>query len=184
MYRKKTLYVSFHTKCGFRYPLRSWNFIEKGVNCICQMLQSVSSVVQSCLTLCDPMDCSTPGFPVHHQLSELAQTHVHWVGDVIQPSHPLSFPSPPVFNISQHQDLFRWVSSSHQVAKVLEFQLQHQSFHAYSGLISFRIDWFDLEVQGSLKSLLQHQSSKEQFFGAQFSLWPNTHNHTWLLGKP
>ena len=74
------------------------------------------------------MDCSTPGLPVHHQLQEFTQTHVHWVGDVIQPSHPLSSPSPPVFHLSQHQGLFHWVSSSHQVAKVLEFQLQHQSF--------------------------------------------------------
>ena len=156
MYRKKkkTLYVSFHTKCGFRYPLGSWNCIEKGVNCIQQMLQSISSVAQSCLTLCDLMDCSNPGFPVRHQLSELAQTHVHWVWDAIQPCHPLWFPSPPVLNISQHEDLFQWVSSSHQVAKILEFQLQHQSFHAYSGLISFRIDWFDLAVQGTLKCLL------------------------------
>ena len=74
------------------------------------------------------MDCSTPGFPVHHQLPELAQTHVHWVGDAIQPSHSLSPPSPPALNLSQHQGLFQWVSSLHQVAKVLEFQLQHQSF--------------------------------------------------------
>ena len=87
-----------------------------------------SSVAQSCPTLCDPMDCSTPGFPVHHQLPEFTQTHVDWVGDAIQPSHPLSSPSPPTFNLSQHQGLFKWVSSSHQVAKVLEFQLQHQSF--------------------------------------------------------
>ena len=87
-----------------------------------------SSVAQSCLTLCNPMDCSTPGFPVHHQLPELAQTHVHWVGNVIQTSCPLSSPSPPAFNLSQHQGLFQWVSSSHQVAKVLELQLQHQSF--------------------------------------------------------
>ena len=87
-----------------------------------------SSVTQSCPTLCDPMDCSTPGLPVHHQLPEFTQTHVHWVGDAIQPSHPLSSPSPPVFNLSQHQGLFQWVDSSHQVAKVLEFQLQHQSF--------------------------------------------------------
>ena len=86
------------------------------------------SSVQSCLTLCDTMDCSTPGFPVHHQLPELAQTHVHWVGDSIQPSHPLSSPSPPAFSLSQHQGLFHWVSSSHQMAEVLEFQLQHQSF--------------------------------------------------------
>ena len=85
-------------------------------------------VTQSCLTLCDLMDCSTPGLPVQHQLPELAQTHVHWVSDVIQPSHLLSSPSPPVFNLSQPQGLFQWVSSSHQVAKVLEFQLQHQSF--------------------------------------------------------
>ena len=87
-----------------------------------------SSVAQSCLTLCDPMDSSMPGFPVYHQLMELTQTHVYWVGDAIQPSHPLSSPSPPAFYLSQHQGLFQWVSSSHQVAKVLEFQLQHQSF--------------------------------------------------------
>ena len=94
-----------------------------------------SSVTQSCLTLWDPMDCSTPGLPVHHQLPEPTQTHVHWVGDAIQPSHPLSSPSPPTFNPSQHQDLFQWVSSSHQVAKVLEFQLQHEPFQWI-----FRID--------------------------------------------
>ena len=87
-----------------------------------------SSVAQSCLTLCDPMDRSTPGFPVHHKLPELAQTHVHRVGDAIQPSHPLSPPSPPAFNISQHQGLFQGVSSLHHVTKVLEFQLQYQSF--------------------------------------------------------
>ena len=86
-----------------------------------------SSVPQLCLTLCDCMDCSTPGLPVH-QLPELAQTHVHWVGDAIQPSHSLSSPSPPAFNLSQYQGLFQWVSSSHQLAKELEFQLQHQSF--------------------------------------------------------
>ena len=82
----------------------------------------LSSVTQSCLTLCDPMDCSTPGFPVHHQLPELTQTHVHWVSITIQPSHPLSSPS-LAFNLSQHQGLFQWVSSLHHVAKLLEFQL-------------------------------------------------------------
>ena len=103
-----------------------------------------SSVSQSCPTLCDPMNSSIPGLPVHHQLPEFTQTHVHRVSDAIQPSHPLSSPSPPAFNLSQpshplsspsppafnlsqHQGLFKWVSSSHQVAKVLEFQLQHQS---------------------------------------------------------
>ena len=93
-----------------------------------QMYTVISSVTQSCSTLCDPMDCSTPGLPVHHQLPEFTQTHVHWVGDAIQPSHPLSLPSPPTSNLSQHHGLFKWVSSSHQAAEVLEFQLQHQSF--------------------------------------------------------
>ena len=86
------------------------------------------SVSQWCPTLCNPMDCNMPSFPVHHQLLELAQTHVHRIGDAMQPSHPLSFPFPPAFNFSQHQGLFQWVSPWHQVAKVLELQLQHQSF--------------------------------------------------------
>ena len=86
------------------------------------------SVSQACLTLCNPIDCSMPGLPVHHQLPEFTQTHVHWVGDPIQPSHPLSSLSPPALNLSQHQGLFKLVSYLHQVAKVLEFQLQHQSF--------------------------------------------------------
>ena len=91
-------------------------------------LHMFSSVAQSCPTLCDPMNCSMPGLPVHHQLPESTQTHVRRVSDAIQPSHPLSSPSPPAFNLSQHEGLFKWVSSLHQVAKVLEFQLQHQSF--------------------------------------------------------
>ena len=91
-------------------------------------ITTISSVAQSCPTLCDPMNRSMPGLSVHHQLPELAQTHVHRVGDAIQPSHPLLAPSPPTFNLSQHQGLFQSVSSSHQVAKVLEFQLQHQAF--------------------------------------------------------
>ena len=107
----------------------------------------ISSVTQSCLTLCKPMDCSTPGFPVHHQLPELTETHVHQIGNAIQLSHPLSFPS-RTFNLPQHQGLFQGVSSSYQGAKVLEVQLQHQSFHW-----TFGIDWFDLlAVQGTLKS--------------------------------
>ena len=93
---------------------------------VCLFFSSVQSL--SRVRLCDPMDCSTPGLPVHHQLPEFTQTHVHWVSDAIQPSHPLSSPSPPALNLSQHQGLFQWVSSSHQVAKVLEFQLQHQFF--------------------------------------------------------
>ena len=92
----------------------------------CYMFSSVQSL--SRVRLYEPMDCSTPGLPVHHQLPELAQTHVHRVGDAIQPSHPLSSPSPPALNLSQHQSLFKQVSSSHQVAKGLEFQLQYEFF--------------------------------------------------------
>ena len=87
-----------------------------------------SSVTQSCLTLCDPMNRTTPGLFIHHQLPESTQTHVHWVSDAVQPTHSLLSPSPPALNLSQHQGLFKWVSSLHQVGKVLEFQLQHQSF--------------------------------------------------------
>ena len=122
----------------------------------------ISSVAQSCPTLCDPIDNSTPSLPVHHQLPEFTQTHVHWVGDAIQPSHPLSSPSPPAFNLSQHQGLFLWVSSFHQVKKTLEFQLQHHfPSIEYSGLIPFRVDWLDLlAAQGTLKSLLQQSQFK------------------------
>ena len=98
------------------------------INQVTRKVHSIqfSSLAQSCPTLWDPMDCSMPGLPVHHQLPELAQTQVHQAGDAIQPSHPVLSPSPPALNLSHHQGLFQGVSSSHQVAKVLEFQ--HQSF--------------------------------------------------------
>ena len=122
------------------------------------------------------MDCSMPGLPVHHQLPEFTQTYVHWVGDAIQPSHPLSSPSPPAFNLFQHRGLFKWVSSSYQVAKLWSFSFSFSPFNDYSGLISFRMDCFDLlAVQGTLKSLLQHHSSKvsvvwrSAFFTVQLS---------------
>ena len=116
------------------------------------------------------------GFLVLYSLPELAQTQVHWVGDAIQPSHPLSSPSPPALNLSQHQSFFQWVSSSHQVAKVLELQLQHQSSNEYSGLISFRMDWFDLlAVQGILKSLFQHHSSKALILHSAFFMVQLSH---------
>ena len=123
---------------------------------MCLVSVQFSSVAQSCPTLCDPMNRSMPG-----QLPESTQTHVHWVGDAIQPSHPLLPPSPPASNRSHHQSLFQWVSSSHEVAKVLQFQLSIMPSKEIPGLISFRIDWVDLlAVQGTLKSLLQHHSSK------------------------
>ena len=120
-------------KSQYNFPLPFWApMIEKGMSLPGhpKFSSSVqfSSVAQSCLTLCDPINCSTPGLPVHHQLPEFTQTHVHWVGDAIQPSHPLSSPSPPAPNPSQDQGLFQWVNSSHEVAEVLESQLQHQSF--------------------------------------------------------
>ena len=120
-----------------------------------------SSVALWCLTLHNPKECSRSGFPVNHQLLDLTQTHAHR----IQPSHPLSTPSPSSLNLSQNQSLFHWVSSSHQVSKVLEFQLKHSPSNEYSGLISFRMDWLDLlAVQGTHKSLLQHHSSKATIF--------------------
>ena len=122
----------------YSFPLDSWNK-SNDVSVISAMylnlryayiIESVqfSSVTQLCPTLCNPMGCNIPGFPVHHQLPELVQTQVHQVSDAIQPSHPLSSPFPPTFNLSHHQGLFQWVSSSHQAAKVLELQLQYQSF--------------------------------------------------------
>ena len=120
-----------------------------------------SSVAQSCLTLCDPMDYSMPGLPVHHQLLEFTQTHVHPVGDAIQPSHPLLSLFPPAFSLSQLQGLFKWVSSSIRWPKYWNFSFSIGPPNVYSGLIFFRIDWFDLlVVQRTLKSLLQHHSSK------------------------
>ena len=119
------------------------------------------SVAQLFLTFCDPMDCSTPGFPVLHYLLEFAQTHVHWVNDAIQPSYPLLSPSPPAFNLSQHQGLSKKSVLCIRWPKYWSFSFNISPSNKYSGLISFRIDWFDLcAVQGTLKSFLQHHSSK------------------------
>ena len=135
-------------------------------------VQSLSRVP----TLWDPMDCSTPGLPVHHQLLEFTQTHVHWVSDAIQPSHPLSSASPPTFNLPQHQGLFRWVSSSHQVAKVLEFQLQLQ---LQLPLLPMNIQnwfplgwtgWISLQSKGLSRVFSNTTVQKHQFFSSQVSL--------------
>ena len=114
-----------------------------------------SSVAQSCLTLCDPMDGSTPGFPVHHQLLEFIQTHVHWVGDAIQPSDSLSSPSPPAFNLSQHQSFLKWVSSLHQVAKVIGVSasasvlpMNSQDWFPFHDVISRWTGWISLQSKG------------------------------------
>jgi len=137
-----------------------------------------SSVSQLCLTLCSPMNHSKPGLPVHHQLPEFTQTHVHWVSDTIQPSHPLSSPSPPALNPSQHQGFFFPNESALHIRwpKYWSFSFSISPSNKYSGLISFRMDWLDLlAVQGTLKSLLQHHNSKASilwcsvFFIVQFS---------------
>ena len=121
-----------------------------------------SSVSQSCPTLCDPMNRSTPGLSVHHQLPEFTQTHAHQVGNAIQPSHPLSTPSPPAPNPSQHQGLFSNESTLHmRWPKYWSFSFSISPSNEHPGLISFRMDWLDvLAVQGTLRSLLQHHSSK------------------------
>ena len=147
---------------------------------ITYLSNSYCSVTKMCLTLCNPMNCSTPGFPVHY-LPEFAQTHIHLVDYAIQPSCPLSPPS-PAFNLSQHQGLFHWVGSSHQMAKILGLQLQHPMNIQY---------WFILGLT-HLNSLVSMECSrvfsnttvqKHQFFSSQPSLWSNSHIHTWLLEK-
>ena len=131
-----------------------WNFPGKNTGV------EFSSVIYWCPTLCNPMNCSMPGLPVHHQLLETTQTHVHWVGDAIQTSHPLLSPS-PALNLSQHQGLFQCVSSPHQGPEYWSFSFNISPSNEYPGLISFRMDWLDiLAVQETLKSLLQNHSSK------------------------
>ena len=135
-----------------------------------------SSAAQSCPTLCDPMDCSMPGFPVLHRLPELAPTHVHWVNDDIQSSHPLLSPSPPAFNLSQHQGFSNESILRIRWPKYWSFSFSISPSKEHPGLISFRMDWMDLfAVQGTLKNLLQHHSSKASvlwcsaFFTVQLS---------------
>ena len=130
-----------------------------------------SSVTQLCLTVCNPMNRSTPGLPVQHQLPDFTQTHVHQVSDAIQSSHPLSSPSPPVLSPSQHRSLFQSVNSSQEVAKVLEFQLQHHSFQRTPGLISLEwTGWISLQSKGLSRVFSNTTVQKHQFFAAQLSL--------------
>ena len=146
-----------------------------------------SSVVQSCPTLCDPMNRSTPGVPVHYQLLESTQTHVLRVGDTIQPSHPLWSPFPPALNLSEHQGLFKWVSSLHQVANQstgisasasdLPVNIQDWSPLGWTG-------WISLQSKQLSRAFSNTTVQKHQFFGAQLSSQSNSHIHTWPLAKP
>ena len=125
----------------------------------------IRSVARSCLTLCNPMNCSTPGLPVHHQLLEFTETHVHRVSDAIQPSHPLSSPSPPAPNPSQNQSLFQWVNSSHEVAKVLEFQLQ-LPMNIQDWFLLGWTDWMSLQSKRLSRVFCNTTVQKHQFFSA------------------
>ena len=136
--------------------------------------QLVSSVAQSCLTLCDPMNRSTPGLPVHHQLPEFTQTHVHRVGDAIQPSHPMSSPSPPVPNPSQHQSLFQQSTLRMRWPKYWSFSFSINPSKEHPGLIFFRMDWLDL-LKGLSRVFSDTTVQKHQFFSAQPFLWSNSH---------
>ena len=144
-----------------------------------------SSVAQSCPTFCDPMNRSTPSLPIHHQLPEFTQTHVHGVGDTIQLSHPLSSPSPPAPNPSQHQGLFQWVSSSHHgrstgvsaSTSVLPMNTQDWSPLGWTG-------WISLQSKGLSRVFSNTTVQKHQFFSAQLSSQSNSHIHTWQLEKP
>ena len=160
------------------------NFLANKTCCCC-------SVAQSCLTFCDPMHYSTPDIPVLHQLPELVQIHVHWIGDAIQPSHPLPSPSSPAFSLSQHQGLFYESALCIRWPKHWSLSFSISPSNEYSGLISFRIDKFDLlAVQGTLKSLLQNHNSKASilqcsaFFMVQLSHSYMTTGETitWLDG--
>ena len=145
-----------------------WMDLYVVLNCFTSV--QFSSVTQSCLTLCDPMDCSMPGLPVHNQFLEFTQTHVHWVSDAIQPSHPLSSPCPPTFQLSQHQGLFKWVISLHQVAKGLEFQLQQQSFQWIPRTDLLWTGWISLQSKGLSRVFSNTTVQKNQFFDPQLSL--------------
>ena len=141
-----------------------------------------NSVTQSCLTLCDPMNCSMPGHPVHHQLPEFTQTHVHWVGDAIQPSHPLSSPSHPAPNSFQHQGLFQWAWGGQSIgvsasASVLPMNTQDWSPLGWTG-------WISLQSKGLSRVFSNTTLQKHQFFGTQLSSQSNSHIYTWPLEKP
>ena len=153
-------------RVDFLIFLHHSNYLD--ISCIPQF----SSVTKLCPTLCDPMDCSTPGLPVHHQLQEFAQTHVHWVGDAIQPSHPLLSPSPPAFNLAHPQGFFKWVSFSHQVAKII-------GVSASTSVLPKNIQ--SLQAKGLSRVFSNTTVQKHEFYGAQLSLWSNSHIHAFLL---
>ena len=161
---KKEAAMKHHKPTSLLFLSNNWGLKDKcGVISIPTV--QFSSVAQLCPTLCDPMNCSTPGLPVHHQLPEFTQTHTHRVGDAIQPFHPLLSSFPPAPNPSQYQSLFQWVNSSLRWPKYWSFSFSISPLNERPGLISFRMDWLDLlAFQRTLKSLLQYHSSKASIF--------------------
>ena len=172
------------------WPCRSWlRTTGSATNWLYGKSDQIRSVAQSCPTLFDPMNHSTPSLPVHHQLPEFTETHVHRVSDAIQPYHPLSSPSPPALYLSQHQGLFRWVSFSHQVAKILEIQAIWSS----SSVLPMNTqDWSPLGWTGWISLQSKERSrvfsnttvQKHQFFSTQLSAQSNSHIHIWPQEKP
>ena len=142
------------------------------------------SVAQLCLTLCDPMNCNTPGLPVHHQLPEFTQTHVRRVSDAIQPSYPLSSPSPSAPNPSQHQSLFQWVNSSHEMAKVLEHLASFLPKNTQGWSPLEWTGWISLQSMGLSRVFSSTTVQKHQFSSTQVCSQSSSHIHTWQLEKP
>ena len=165
-------------------PLASWDLGVTTVRSPDAGRVQFSSVAQSCLTLCDPMNRSTPGLPVHHHLPEFTQTHVHRVGDAIQPSHPRSSPSPPAPNPSQHQSLFQWVNSLHEVAKGVSALASFLPKNAQGWSPLEWTGWISLQSKGLSRVFSNTTVQKHQFFGTQLSSQSNSHIHTWPLEKP
>ena len=186
--------LKFYKYCYLFHLLPQWLVLsfyqfEWSVETFMSLYSSLfpfSSVTQLCATLCDPMDFSTPGLPVHHQLPEFTETHVHWVGDAIQPSHPLSSPSPPAFNLSQHSGSFQmsqfFVSGGQSIgvsasASVLPVNIQDWFPLGWTG-------WISLQSKGLSRIFSNTTAQKHQFFGAQLSVQSNSHIYTWHLEKP
>ena len=150
------------------------------------LLSSFSSVqcTQLCPTLGDPMNCSTPGFSVHHQFLEFTQTHVYWVSDAFQPPHPLWSPFPPTFNLSQNQGLFNESVLCIRWPKYWSLNFNISPSNEHAGLTSFRMDWLDLPESKGFSSIFSNTTvQKHQFFSAQLSLYFNSHMQTWPLEK-
>ena len=172
-------YFPLSLKCG-KYPLYWATILLRFQQTLTHSLSQFSSVTQSCLTLCDYMDCSTLGFPVYHQFPELTQTHIHWVSDAIQPSHPLLSPSPPAFNLSQHQGLFQWVSYWIRWPEYWSF-IQHQwswfsmsPSNEYSGVISLGLTgWISLQSEGLSRVFSNTTVQKHQLLALSFLYSPN-----------